>query len=110
MAKSSKQTTGHRQKQKQRASGVHKAENAKKRQKLKYNKIKSKLDESVDSLFGEQRHQEQNALNHQTPQLKKSLNKWNENFSLKQDKEVKDTKKEDKVKIDDDFLQQIQGM
>lgn len=103
--------------QKKKKTTTSSLSSSSKRQKLKYESIRSQLDESVDPLFGLDRNPQGDQK--MTPVIQKSVKKWESNFSgsstdnnkqsFNKEKDTKQLQSADKS-IDDDFLQQIQEM
>jgi succinate dehydrogenase/fumarate reductase flavoprotein subunit len=94
------------------AKGVQKKKSnatSSKRQKLKYEAVRSQLDQSVDPLFGIERNPQ--GTQNLTPEVLKTVKNWENNFAEKKST-VKDNSKpqSNDQSVDDEFLNQLQSM
>lgn len=105
-------TSGPKKQKTTSAKGVQKKKSntaSSKRQKLKYEAVRSQLDQSVDPLFGIERNPQ--GTQNLTPEVLKRVKNWENNFAEKKNAAKDDSKPQaNDQSVDDEFLNQIQSM
>lgn len=108
--------TGPKKQKPASAKGVQKKKpsaTSSKRQKLKYEAVRSQLDQSVDPLFGVDRNPQ--GTQSLTPEVLKRVKHWEKNFAEKKGSQKSDSNPQTQTQthdksVDDEFLNQIQSM
>ncbi|KAA8915281.1 hypothetical protein TRICI_002638 [Trichomonascus ciferrii] len=93
------------------AKGVQKKSkgSSSKQQKLKYEAVRTRLDQSVGPLFGVERNPQ--GTQQFTPEVLKRIKNWENNFAEKKstNKEITESQPNGQS-VDDEFLNQLQSM